>query len=100
MRLTALALLLPLIFAATVPAVRPAQAGGELTASARGVQSGQATGPPHVDDHDGSRVGVQIAVAGVAAGLVVGVGTAAYFVRRKLGLTVYSPDQPREGGHH
>ena len=100
MRLTALTLLLVLIFAAAIPAVRRAQAAGEPTASGRSVRAGEATGPSPVDNHDGSRVGVQLAVAGVAVGLVVGVGTAGYFLRRKLGLTAYSPDHPPGGEHH
>lgn len=52
-----------------------------------------------VDQHDGSRVEVQLLVAGIVAGLVVGVGTGAYLLRRKLGLTAYSPEQAG-GGHH
>ena len=99
MRTTCLTVLLLLIVAAAFAAVRPAHAAGELAARSR-LQPGYAAAPPHIDDHAGSRVGVQLAVAAVAAGLVVGVGAAAYIVRRKLGLTAYSPDHAPEGGHH
>ena len=58
----------------------------------------EATRP--IDQHDDSRVGVQLVVAGIGAGVVVGMGTVAYFLRRKLGLTAYSPEQAAGGGHH
>jgi hypothetical protein len=53
-----------------------------------------------VDQHDGSRVGVQLIVAGMVAGLVVGVGSGGYLLRRKLGRTAYSPDTAGGDGHH
>ena len=54
---------------------------------------------PVVDDHDGSRVGVQLVVAGIAAGVVVVLGSGAYLLRRRLGLTAPPPEQGA-GGHH
>ena len=52
-----------------------------------------------VDDNDDTRVEVQLVVLGAAIGLVVVVGTAAYLVRRKLGL-VAPPPEPGNDGHH
>jgi hypothetical protein len=52
-----------------------------------------------VDQHDDSRVGVQLTVLGLAAVVVVVVGTGAYFLRKKLGLTAQPPQQTG-GGHH
>jgi hypothetical protein len=97
MRLISLCLLV-LAVCAAVAAVRPSQAS-EIASGTRAPTMWQA-GPQPVDDHEESRVGVQIVVAGIAAGLVVGVGTSAYFLRRKLGLTAYSPDNAGGGGHH
>jgi hypothetical protein len=75
----------------------PTDAAGVPFADGR-VTSHQQVQQP-VDQHDGSRVEVQLVVAGIVAGLVVGVGTGAYLLRRKLGLTAYSPEQAG-GGHH
>lgn len=52
-----------------------------------------------VDQHDDSRVDVQLVVAGITAVVVVGLGSAAYVLRRKLGLTAYDPKEA-SGGHH
>ncbi len=53
---------------------------------------------PPVDDNDDSRVTVQLIVAGIAAGVVVVVGSGAYLLRRKLGL-VAPPPEPGAGQH-
>ena len=52
-----------------------------------------------VDDNDDTRVEVQLVVLGAAIGLVVVVGTAAYLVRRRLGL-IAPPPEPGSDGHH
>lgn len=54
---------------------------------------------PPIDQHDDTRVDVQLVVLGAAAVVVVGIGTCAYFLRRVLGLTAPPPVQP-SGGHH
>ena len=52
-----------------------------------------------VPSHDDTRVGVQIGVVVAAVLTVVVVGTAAYFIRKRLGLVAGPPEQP-SGGHH
>ncbi len=52
-----------------------------------------------VDDNDGTRVEVQLAVLGIALGTVFVVGTGAYVLRKKLGLVPPPPEQ-ETGGHH
>lgn len=90
--------ILAAIMVVALAATRPAEASGVPTARTTATAI-LATPPRPVDDHADSRVGVQLVVAGIAAGLVVGVGTGAYLLRRKLGLTAYTPDQ-NAGGHH
>jgi hypothetical protein len=85
------------LIVATV-AFAPAQVRAALVAP-HPVPSASHQSTPVVDQHDDSRVGVQLVVAGVAAGVVVGVGTAAYLLRRRLGLTAYSPGDS-SAGHH
>lgn len=97
MRILSVMVLVSLLLMA-VASARPTEGAGIPAAGARGFALIQAA-PGPVDDHDGSRVGVQLVVAGLAVGLVVGVGTGAYLLRRKLGLTAYTPDQ-NAGGHH
>jgi hypothetical protein len=97
MRPIALIILAAIMVVAST-ATRPAEASGVPPAAATATAS-MATPPGPVEDHAGSRVAVQLVVAGIAAGLVVGVGTGAYLLRRKLGLTAYTPDQ-NAGGRH
>ena len=86
-----------LAFAVTYAAAAPIDAASVPPADGRAVAHQRLQRP--VDQHDGSRVGVQLVVAGITAALVVGVGTGAYLLRRKLGLTAYAPEQAG-GGHH
>jgi hypothetical protein len=54
-----------------------------------------------VDDNDDTRVGVQLVVVGIAAGVVVGVGSIAYLVRRRLGRTTYDREAAEKAlAHH
>lgn len=52
-----------------------------------------------VDQHGDTRVAVQLVVLGTAAVVVVVIGTGAYFLRKRLGLTAAPPEQGA-GGHH
>ena len=52
-----------------------------------------------VDDHSESRVPVMLVVLGIAAFTVLGLGVAAYVVRRLLGRTSKPPDQSAAGHH-
>ncbi|MDP9235834.1 MAG: hypothetical protein M3P30_00295 [Chloroflexota bacterium] len=54
---------------------------------------------PDVGDNDDSRVAVQLIVAGIAVGVVVVFGSAAYLLRKKLGLVAPPPDQGAAGRH-
>ncbi len=49
-------------------------------------------------DEDDDRVEVQLLVLGIVIGTVFVLGTGAYLLRRKLGLTAYTP--PVDSGHH
>lgn len=57
------------------------------------------TQEPSVDDNDDTRVEVQLVVAGIAAATVVGIGTAAYLLRKKLGLVAPPPEQGADAHH-
>jgi hypothetical protein len=50
-------------------------------------------------DDDDDLVEVQLVVLGGAAFTVVGVGTAAYFIRKRLGLVAGPPEQGADGHH-
>ncbi|MBI5283471.1 MAG: hypothetical protein HY874_00110 [Chloroflexi bacterium] len=96
MRLFSITLLLAVtLFAAA--SLRPAHAA--TTPPGHGSAGLAAAGTPPVDQHDDTRVDVQLVVLGAAAVVVVGIGTCAYFLRRLLGLTAPPPVQP-SGGHH
>ena len=68
-----------------------------MTALASGVAVAAAA--PAVPAHDGSRVAVQLGVLGVAAFTVIVIGSAAYLVRKRLGLVPPPPEQPSDGHH-
>ena len=96
MRLISITLLLAVaLFAAA--SLRPAHAA--TTPPGHGPVVMATAGAPPIDQHDDTRVDVQLVVLGAAVVLVVGIGTCAYFLRRVLGLTAPPPAQP-SGGHH
>ena len=54
-----------------------------------------------IPDHDDSRVRVQLVVAAITAGVVVGVGSLAFLLRWKLGRTTYDKAAAEAAlGHH
>ncbi len=53
-----------------------------------------------VPSHSGSRVGVQLVVLGSVAGLVLIIGSCAYFIRKRLGLTAPPPGEPPAAAGH
>jgi hypothetical protein len=93
-------ILMTLFIVVAIAGVRPVVASGSPGEAARAGAMLAGTPPQPVNQHDDSRVGVQLVVAGIAAGLVLGVGTGAYLLRRKLGLTAYAPPNAAGGGHH
>jgi hypothetical protein len=76
--------------AASVPGVTSSPA-----ALAQEEEATQQSGGGEDDD----LVEVQLLVLGLAAFIVVGVGTVAYLVRKRLGLVAGPPEQGA-GGHH
>jgi hypothetical protein len=96
MRLLALTMILALTLLLAVTAGR-AYAAPLPSHDARAGVSYQQT--KHVDDHEESRVVVQLIVAGIAAGVVVVVGSGAHLLRKRLGLVAPPPAQG-SGGHH
>ena len=66
-----------------------------MTLAAPAAALAQAQG---ADNHDSSRVPVQLVVFGAAVLLVVVVGTGAYYARKKLGLD--KPASPDEAASH
>jgi uncharacterized membrane protein len=70
------------------------------TLTARAPESAIAGQQQQVDPHDDTRVEVQLVVLGAVIALVVVVGTGAYLLRRRLGLTTYSPPPEAPGGGH
>ena len=51
-------------------------------------------------DGEDRRVEVQLVVLGLAAFVVVGVGGAAYLLRKRLGMIPPPPPEQDAGGHH
>ena len=92
--------------AADAASVRPVVASVAAVAASAptdGAPSGVAPQTkPFVDEHDRSRVNVQLVVVGLVIGIVVVAGSAAYFVRRRLGLTAYDAEAARaaQESHH
>lgn len=87
---------------ATIAAIALIAAAGVTSVHASAGTRAAGTPPislqQQVDQHDDTRVGVQLAVAGAAAVVVVVLGTGAYFLRKRLGLVAPPPKQ--DGGHH
>ncbi len=96
MRNLTLALLVAAAFGA---AAASAAHAAFLDPSAGGAPVSRQQDRPAIDDNDDTRVEVQLAMLGIAAFTVAGVGTAAYVLRKKLGLVAPPPEQPA-GGHH
>jgi hypothetical protein len=95
MRLFSLSLLIAVTLVAA-GSLRPAHAATTphtAPAAAHAHEQSQA------DANDDSRVEVQITVLVAALTLVVVIGTGAYFLRKRLGLTAPPPKQDA-GGHH
>jgi hypothetical protein len=96
MRLYALPLLLVMtLFAAA--SLRPVYAAATPHRAAPAAALPQEN--QQVSSNDGTRVKVQVIVLCSAVVLVVVIGTGAYFLRKRLGLTAPPPKQDA-GGHH
>lgn len=52
-----------------------------------------ATSTSAVPTNDDSRVGVQLVVLGIVAFVVIGIGSVAYLIRKRVGLIAPPPDQ-------
>jgi len=96
MRLISLTLVLSLALL-TAAAVAPAAYAASMPPGGAPPAMMAAQKAP-VDQHDDTRVAVQLVVLGIAAGVVVGVGSCAYLLRKKLGLV--PPPKQGAGGHH
>lgn len=95
-----LALAMIVLIAITVVTALPDR-GAAAAASAGGGTMPAIVAPEQaqVDDHDDSRVGVQLAVLAGAVITVVGVGSAGYLLRKRLGRVPPHPEQPAGGRH-
>lgn len=94
--LTFALLLAAVLGAATASASHAAfldPSAGAAPASRQEDQSGA------IDDNDDTRVEVQLAMLGIAVFTVVGLGGAAYALRKKLGLVAPPPEQSAGGRH-
>jgi hypothetical protein len=97
MRLTVLSLLLAVALVSALSTARRASAA-EAVPHGRSIVAAHQQTPQPVPSNNDSRVEVQVGVLCAAVGLVVVVGTCAYFVRRVLGLS--GPPPQDAGGHH
>lgn len=96
MRLLALALALALtVVLVTGVSSRATQAAESMHGRSAAIAMQQ---KPPVENNDDTRVPVQLLVLGLAAGIVVGLGSAAYVLRKRLGLVPPPPAQT--GDHH
>jgi hypothetical protein len=92
-------LALPILAAVSLlaAAAMPVVAGAALSFPPPSTSGAVLQQRPPVDDSDDTRVGVQLTVAGIAIGVVVVMGSAAYLLRKKLGLVAPPPDQGAAG---
>jgi hypothetical protein len=93
MRLAVLVIAFVLAIAAATEHARAAEDAphNPVPAASRGVDI-------EIDDNDDDVLEVQVIVLGVVMGSVFVLGTAAWLLRRRLGLTAYTP--PADDGHH
>ena len=79
----------------------PRVRGGDRAASHSLLQTASPTAAQNaVPSHSGSRVGVQLVVLGIVAGVVLIIGSAAYMIRKRLGLTAPPPGEPPAAAGH
>jgi hypothetical protein len=95
MRTLFIALVLLAAAVAAGPLWRTAAAAGQSHAALTPAIAAQSQELPSEND---DRVEVQLTVLGIALGMVFVAGTAAYLLRRRLGLTAYAP--PKDSGRH
>jgi hypothetical protein len=98
MRLTVLSLVLTVALASVLSTAHRASAA-EAAPHGQSIMAAHQQTPQPVPSNDDSRVGVQVGVLCAAVGLVVVVGTCAYFARRVLGLSGPPPPQDAAGHH-
>ena len=93
MRLLLIALVLTIAVVVPVPGAQAADVAHEAPLPATAVQEGQGASPGN-----GDTVAIQLSVLGVVLATVFVAGTGAYLLRRRLGLTAYTP--PKDSGHN
>ncbi len=101
-RLTITTLIVIILLLGAGAATASATAAAQSAAPAYHAQQGDQPSPArqgNVPSHEGTRVSVQLVVLGLAIGVVVIIGSAAYLLRKKLGLVAPPPDQTSAGRH-
>jgi hypothetical protein len=83
-----------------LPAHSANLAGDAATAEAQQAAAPQpAAQQQEIDENDDTRVEVQVVVLAIVIGTVFAFGTAAYLVRKRLGLVPPPPEQGSDGHH-